>query len=313
MKKILILGGCGYIGTRLNNFLSKNNEVTSVDLEWYGNCKVENNIKLDISSLEEDYLCQFDSIILLAGHSSVGMSKGDMLSTFHNNVLNFLELLKKIKKNQKLIYASSSSVYGDTSKKIVTEEHLFFKPTNYYDLSKFEIDLYSSIQDKMIFGLRFGTVNGFSENFRSDIMINAMTYNAIVNEKIFCFNPETLRPILGIEDLCRAIECIIERGTELNSGIYNLSSFNSSAIKIAKIVSLKTGCELEIVDKIPEEITNIKLETKSYNFMIDSSKFENEFKFKFLETIESIVDSIVINFENMNIKGRTNEKFYRSK
>jgi len=238
------------------------------------------------------------------------MCVDNMVPTTKNNVLNFVELLDKLNASQTFIYASSSSVYGDTKHNVVSEDYIEFCPNNYYDLSKHEIDSYAILSDKKYYGLRFGTVNGASPNLRNDIMINAMTFNALQNGKVFCFNPEVHRPILGLEDLCRAIETIIEKGIYENRGIYNLASFNSTAEEISRAVSKRTKAQLEIVDTLPETITNVKLQTKAYNFLIDSNKFRNTFNFEFEETIETIVSSLVENYDSMNKGNRSDAKLY---
>ena len=227
-----------------------------------------------------------------------------------NNVLNFVELLNKTGIYQTFIYASSSSVYGDTKELVVDETHTHFEPNNFYDLSKYEIDSYASLANKKCFGLRFGTVNGSSPNLRNDIMINAMTYNAKRNNKVFCFNPKIYRPILGMKDLCSAIEVILEEGTYENSGIYNVASFNSTAEEIAEKVSNILNVELEVTDSLPKEVTNMKLQTKAYNFRIDSEKFKNEFNFEFKETVESIVNSLIDNFHEIKKGNRSYAKLY---
>ena len=145
---------------------------------------------------------------------------------------------------------------------------------------------------------------------RNDIMINAMTYNALQNGKVFCFNPEVHRPILGIEDLCRAVAMIVEKGSHDNKGLYNLASFNSTAREISEAVAECTGADLEIVEELPETITNVKLQTKAYNFLIDSTKFKEVFDFDFKETPTTIVKSIVEQFDNMNKGNRSDAKLY---
>ena len=234
IKKILIIGGCGYVGSALYKYLTKNYAVDTLDLEWYGNFVNKDNIVRDFSTLNKEEIGEYSAVVLLAGHSSVKMCDRNMVSTMKNNVYNFVELFEKIGIYQTFIYASSSSVYGDTKEDIVDETHTYFEPNNFYDLSKYEIDAYASLENKTSFGLRFGTVNGSSPNLRNDIMINAMTYNGMKNKKVFCFNPEIHRPILGIKDLCRVIETIIEQGTYENRGIYNVASFNSTAKKSLK-------------------------------------------------------------------------------
>ena len=93
--------------------------------------------------------------------------------------------------------------------KIVNEEQTIFKSHNYYDFSKKIIDLYAEIaiekQQRQLFGLRFGTVNGYSHNVRNDIMINAMLNNAINNKFINVFEKDTARLIFAISDLSNPI------------------------------------------------------------------------------------------------------------
>jgi len=311
-KKILILGGSGYIGSFLNKYLiEKKYDVDSIDICWYGN--LSNSKIKDINDLKKIDLKDYTDIILLAAHSSVGMSENNMISVLNNNVVNFCKILDLINKDQKLIYASSSSVYGNTNQRIVDEEYVSFCPNNHYDLSKYEIDSYAKLSDKTYFALRFGTVNGASPNLRTDIMINAMVNAAQKNNKVLCFNPDTNRPILGIKDLVRAVEKIIVLGDKSNHGIYNLASFNSNALEISKGVSKKLNVPLEILEPKTENITNTKLETKKYDFLINTSKFENAFDFSFKETIESIVDSLIDSKLIKNREGRKNAKLYRNK
>ena len=86
-NRILILGGCGYIGSALFPFLRKKFEVDTVDLEWFGNLINAQNVKEDFKNLKEEVLDDFDTIILLAGHSSVQMCDKNMMSAFKNNVI----------------------------------------------------------------------------------------------------------------------------------------------------------------------------------------------------------------------------------
>ena len=208
------------------------------------------------------------------------MCQQDMLSSFNNNVRNFVNLLSRID-NQKLIYASSSSVYGDTGSSPAAESWDRFRPKSYYDLTKQEIDYYASLSNVEYYGLRFGTVNGSSTHVRNDIMINKMFYCGLSESKIEIFNSHISRPILGINDLCRAIEKILLSNKD-NRGIYNLASFNMTVGDIAYNVK---GClknNIEVIDR-----GNIP----AYNFSVNCSKFEDTFDFVFEDTIESIIDS----------------------
>jgi nucleoside-diphosphate-sugar epimerase len=234
-----------------------------------------------------------------------------MIGCFRNNVQYFVELLSKISKNQKFIYASSSSVYGNVNRNIVTEECQEYVAGSFYDLSKAEIDYYAKLFDEVnYYGLRFGTVNGFSPNTRNDVMINAMVSSAIVNKEIKVFNPMIRRPILYINDLCRAVETIILEGNYSNRGLYNLASFNSTADIIGRKTSeVFDDVKLSVIERepTPEENINKKLNSKVYDFAISSDKFISTFNFKFEGTIKDIATELKQNLNKAFLLGGRNK------
>jgi len=279
MEDILIIGHKGYIGSCLYKHLSNDFNVSGVDLCWFS--KPENAI--DYKTLTRSYLSSFKSIILLAGHSSVRQCLNNRESSFKNNVDNFVNILEKIE-DQKFIYASSSSVYGRV---LAKEEYGLetldrYISENNYDLSKYIIDQYAKLSNKQYYGLRLGTVSGYSSNLRIDLMINAMVNSAIENGYLKVFEGHINRPILGINDLSRAVLKILKTNSN-NSGIYNLASFNSTSMEIAKKISEIMNCE----------IIEVTSENKgSYDFKINSNKFQRTFDFNFDDNIESIVYSL---------------------
>jgi len=300
MKKILLIGGSGYIGSFLKDEIKY--EITSVDLEWFNQ---NNSLCIDYDSLTTSFISEFDVIILLAGHSSVKMCLGDYKNALNNNVVNFLNLINKLKlieKRIKFIYASSSSVYGATGSLVVDEKYNCFTPHNNYDITKHIIDVYAEFSGVEYYGLRFGTVNGYSPIMRNDVMINSMTSSAISTGEINLYVKETIRPILGIKDLKSAIVKIIEEPKDLR-GHYNLASFNSTSEKIAIGVSNVLGTKINELESENVSSGN-KIESKNYNFSISSDKFIKNFDFEFKETIESITKSIVDNFENIKLTNR---------
>jgi len=309
MKKILIIGGDGYVGSRLCLDLADQFDVTSLDIAWFNKPK-EKTIIGDFKNYSSDFYKVFDSIILLAGHSSVNMCEEEIQNAFKNNVSNFLDLLSKIGASQKFIYASSSSVYGNSGSSKVDEGNRDFVPHNHYDITKHIIDLYVPKFNIQYYGLRFGTVNGYSPNTRSDVMINSMIYNAKVNGEIKLYIKDVMRPILGISDLSLAVQKIL--GSSLDQrGIYNLASFNKTAEEIAVGISKYAGYQIKEFDNNSMPIMNSKLQTKSYNFSIDCSKFEKNFDFKFSDTVESISEEIINNFDRIIFSNRSNVKEYK--
>lgn len=274
-KNILIIGHKGYIGSRLFNDLKNLYNLTGIDAEL-GSDNYKQS--LDIKSFDNFY--KYDAIILLAGHSSVQMCNGNPISSYKNNVDNFLHVISKLNTRQKFIYASSSSVYG-TSGTINSEAMVSPNITTTYDLTKRVIDYYAPLFDVEYYGLRFGTVNGWSPVLRTDLMINSMVTTAKTDNIIKVSNALNCRPILAMSDLVSSIIKIIDTPKD-NRGIYNLSSFNETIGNIAFGVSN--------ILKIP--IQTLDIDTSYYSFMINTARFETTFNFTFTGSITSIVNEL---------------------
>ena len=142
---------------------------------------------------------------------------------------------------------------------------------------------------------------------RSDVMINAMTTSELENKEIKLYIKDIMRPVLGINDLYRAIESII-KCKEDKRGLYNLASFNKTAEQIAYEVSEVTKIPVVEYEADPTQIENKKQQTKCYNFSISTKKFKREFNFKFNESVESITKSIIDNYSKIKLTKR--DKIY---
>ena len=292
-KKILLIGGNGYIGSRLTHDLQHTYDIQSIDKCWFGkNLGFSNEI--DYNLLTKDYIAKFDAIILLAGHSSVKMCQGEATSSWNNNVNNFINLTHKLDKEQTLIYASSGSVYGDSHSATNEDTELIFKPINNYDLTKYTLDNIAQsmiLKGYNIIGLRFGTVNGWSPNVREELMLNSMTKNSIETGKIHINNKHIVRPILGVSDISRAMDAIIKKPI---SGIYNLASFYDSVDGLSSQISSLLSSNISIQPDV----------TGAYDFSMDTTKFQRTFDFEFKETVNTIVNELSNKFYNTTFSNR---------
>jgi nucleoside-diphosphate-sugar epimerase len=289
MKNILIVGGCGYIGSALYLKLKSKHKVDTVDLEWFGNYTNPKNIKIDFNRLNKRLISEYDVVILTAANSSVSLCK-DIHDSFDNNVIKFMDLVKKIK-SQKFIYASSSCVYTSMSDS-PKDETSNLTPLDGLTLTKTTIDHFMPLTGVEYYGLRFGSVNGYSPNMRLDLMINAMTLSALKDKQVLVSNKNAHRPILAINDLCKAVDTIIE-SKEDKRGIYNLASFNVNIGEVGQRVA--DLMKVPLIDKG---------NNFTYDFQMTTNKFEDAYNFKFEDTVESIVNSILDNEINPNWQKR---------
>ncbi len=290
--KLLIIGGQGYIGSHLTLYLKSK----SLEVDVFGDQKTDYN-NLDVATLQ-----QYEYIMLLAGHSSVKMCDGALKSPWNNNVRNFDNLVQKTNQTQKIIYASSSSVYGNKGGKTFTEEDFSLDYVNNYDLTKISLDLIAKKHMSLgrdIIGLRFGTLNGGSSTIRRDLMINSMVYSALKNGVINVNNKTVFRPLLALNDLSRAVHEIVTNDFE--TGIYNLASFSSSVEEISNKVKMKA--QVDIIDNgyFPGV----------YDFITDTSKFQSTYNFKFKESVDSIIDDVIDCYVNRNPKIVTRGEYFQ--
>lgn len=277
---ILIIGGCGYIGGSLYNHFRDKYNVRSCDLNLFG-CNNNLNWTSNYNSLKKCDIQFFDVIILTAAHSSVPLCNDDHAGALNNNIYNFLNFVQMLDKKQKFIYAGSSCVYvkSDINGSVETD---YLYPNDMLSFSKTVIDQYmQTFNPCEYYGLRFGSVNGWSENFRTDLMINAMTTSALKNREVSVSNGDNYRPILGMKDLTRAVETIVE-SKEDKRGIYNVASFNTKIRSVGHSIANLLNCTVNEVAGSP-----------SYDFCINTNKFQKTYGFEFKETLESIVESIL--------------------
>lgn len=255
---VLVIGGCGYVGSALVPHLRAiGHAVSTIDLEWFGGAA--GNIALDYGG--EWLQGGEDAVILLAGHSSVGMCRGRSADAYRNNVLNFERLVEQIPARVPVLYASSISVYEGCLQRHVHDEACdTFRFREAYDFTKGVLDhAAAALQDSRfgpLVGLRFGTVCGWSPRWRTDLMVNQMVLAAHETGIVRMANPAARRPILGMADLRRGISAALAKPAP---GLFNLASFCASVSEVADAVAEVTGAAVELSP--PSETYDIDVDT----------------------------------------------------
>ena len=247
--KILVTGGCGYKGSILMPKLLKlGHKVVSIDTQWFGNYLINHknlkNIRLDVNQIEDIDLKNVNTIIHLASIANDPMAELDKNLSWEASALGTLRLINSALKYKvkKIIYASSGSVYGIKKEKKVHED-LKLKPLSLYNKVKMVTErVLLSYNDRIDVNIvRPGTVCGYSPRMRYDLTVNAMTYSALKNKKIFVFGGKQIRPNIHIEDLTDIYLMLLKKKYKkliVNAGFENLSILEI-AKKISKITNAK--------------------------------------------------------------------------
>jgi len=279
MTKILITGTAGFIGyhlvKRLN--LSESFEIIGIDnvSSYYDvrlkygrlkECGIEPEkieyrkpvvsskyrnyifIKLDLTDKQNIFQLfedrKFDYVIHLAAQAGVRYSLVNPHSYIDSNIVGFLNILESCRKHniKHLIYASSSSVYGNSTKKPFTEKDLTDTPISLYAATKKANELmaytYNHLFGLRSIGLRFFTVYG--PWGRPDMALFIFTKKILNEEPIEIYNfGKMWRDFTYIDDVIEGItyilNLIMNSSCNLND-VEILNIGNNSPTELSKLV-----------------------------------------------------------------------------
>lgn len=252
MKKILVTGNLGYIGSVLTqDLIKKGYYVLGFDCGFFKNCtaikkkKIHKQIIKDIRDVTEKDLNNVDCVVHLAALSNDPLGEFDQKVTFDINYLATIKLAKLAKKKlvKKFIFISTQSIYGISQTIKELKETDRKNPITAYAKSKWMAEKkLKNIFNNNFQGivLRPATVFGPSPRFRSDIVLNnfvGWAYNEGVINIMSDGSP--FRPLLYINDFCKLIIEIIEKDIEKISGqAFNIgiNKANYSILDLAKKV-----------------------------------------------------------------------------
>ena len=257
MKKVLITGGLGHIGSHLIRRMPKTYDITIVDdMSTQRYCSlfnVEREFRFwerDISSLTSADLNGFDAIVHLAAKTNAAQSIDSKEKTFEINVQKTLKFIDVIAESDVglFVFPSSSSVYGK-GQEVMYEHDDNVSPQSPYANSKIIVEDYlkDSLVNHVIF--RFGTIFGTSAGMRFHTAINKFCYQAAIGLPLTVWkqNYNQHRPYLGLNDAISAIEMALNNELKINE-IYNVLTDNYKLSNIIDFIKSNTDVEVSFVD-----------------------------------------------------------------
>lgn len=286
MKKILITGASGYIGSILKNNLS---QYKLIGIDKKINTLSKHNVfKINLNSKHlEKFIFNFDPniVIHLAGQSTIDFV-GNKKRYLENNVRatqNLIKSLKKCPSLKKIIFSSTASVY-QPSKKNLTEKNKI-NPTNSYSLTKFRCEnilkKFSQKYEIDLIIFRFFNVCGADlknklgeahepETHLIPLVVNKLNNNKLV--KIYGSNYKTkdgtcVRDYIHVMDIISAIKKIILKDLKEKISIYNLG--NEVGVSVKKIINtisstLKKDAKLKIVSRRNGDVSRLVCSSKKF-------------------------------------------------
>ena len=260
MKKILITGVAGFIGYHLaDKLLSKNYQIIGIDNlnDYYdpilkqdrlNNLKKFSNFEFHkIDFIQNNELTsifnnnQFNQVIHLGAQAGVRYSITNPQFYIDTNITGFLNILENCNNYnvENIIYASSSSIYGDNNDLLFSENDKTEKQISMYGVSKKTNELmahtYSNLYGLKTIGLRFFTVYG--PWGRPDMALYIFTKAIIENKNIDLFNKGShTRSFTYISDIVEPIYRLIKINENNQKILSNNNIFNIGGTEQVKLL-----------------------------------------------------------------------------
>lgn len=282
-KNVVVPGGAGYIGSVLvPQLLSEGHRVTVIDTMYFG-CNLQPHKNLSILNMNifdanEGHFRGHDSVIHLAGLSNDPMASFNPGDNFIQNLsgASYVAWLARRSGVEKFIFAGSCSVYGMNNHVTFTEEDAPVSDFP-YAVSKYQAEqslLQLARHDFEVCVLRKATVFGYAPRMRTDLVVNAMTKNAIVDGVIYMNDSSLSRPLIYIRDLCE-IYCKLLQSNKPLPAIINVANENYTVLEIAEQVKnalVDKIPDLKIVDKHLKDLRSYRVNTGLLNSTVGRRK-----------------------------------------
>lgn len=313
-KSILVTGSCGFIGFHVSYYLLKKGiKIIGIDNlnNYYPTVIKKNRLKIlkkfknfsfykidliNYKNLERIFIREkILNIIHLAAQAGVAYSVLKPEKYLKTNINGFFNICKIAKSFniKKVLFASSSSVYGD-NQKLPVKENYELNPLSYYAITKHNNEqtakFFSSICKTKFVGLRFFSVFGLYG--RPDMIIYKLI-SCFKNKKIFSVNNygDHKRDFTHIDDVLKIFNRLLNIKLNKNYDVYNICS--STPISLKKVIKIfKNNKILPNLNYREFQQGDIK------NAFGDNKKIKKLINFKFKNFEKSIQE--IIKFEKKN-------------
>jgi dTDP-glucose 4,6-dehydratase len=299
MKRFIVTGGYGFIGSNLIKLLLKKGfKVINVDNMSYSaqlyNLKDINKAnyifkKIDINNKKEilKLLKSFkpDGVFNLAADTHVDRSIENSFNFIKNNILgvyNLLEALKENKRKIRLIHISTDEVYGDILGNKRSDENYPYIPSSPYSASKASSDhlVTSYVRTFKIDAVISNCSNNYGPRQFPEKLIPKMIYNILNNKPLPIYaKGKNSREWIYVDDHCDALLKLFFKGKKGEK--YNIGSgINCSNIFIIKkILKIFKDKKLKIGNKVKIKFVKDR-PGHDFRYALNSKKIKKDLKWK---------------------------------
>ena len=297
MKKILVTGAAGYIGSVLvGQLLNKGFSVRGLDILNFGgeslitffnhpnfefikgDIRIEDTIK---NAIKDIY--GIVHLAAIVGEPACAQKPEEARQTNLLASKLLFNLSADSDSVKKFIFASTCSNYGKMSEGESCTEDSKLNPLSLYAELKIEFEKYlldsKTRNDFIPTALRFSTEYGLSPRIRFDLTINDFIKEVALNRELVIFGKQFWRPYCHVEDLAAACVLVLESEASLvDHNVFNVGDTRENYQK-------QTIAE-EILKLVPDaKIKYMQKENDPRDFRVDFSKIKNKLGFSIKKTV----------------------------
>lgn len=258
--KVLLIGGCGYVGASLAvDLLCNDHHVTVYDAQWFGTGNPPDNenyrlIKGDIREhkLLLEAMKRQDAIIYLASLTNNDECNKDPALAFEVNETPFPGIVSAAQRLgiKRFIYASSVAAYGNSDDFLTEDTPL--KPSTLYGVGKAYCEKVlkdSSWKNWIV--VRPASVCGYSPRMRFDLTVNKMVHDAFVKGRVTVNGGSQVRSHIHMQDLNRFYNLLLTLPMEkLARQAFNVVSENQRVLDTADMIyKMVLASRIEVRDR----------------------------------------------------------------
>ncbi len=322
-KKILVVGGAGYVGCVLvPELLERGYAVKVFDRLYYGDQglkDVHDRIDLevgDIRTMTARSLDDVDAVINLGGLSNDPTAEYNPKANYEMNTAATEKLARLCKEVgvRRYVFASSCSIYdigeGNDEKDILLDETSTVDPKAAYSRSKYEAEqILLKLADKNFCPviLRKGTVYGFSPRLRYDLVVNTFVKDAMTKGILTPYSGgEMWRPMVDVHDAAKAyITCIQAPEERVFGQVFNVVNRNFRISELAMRVReglRQVGVKADIAPEYRYKGVR--------NYRVSGKKLERTLDFEPSIAVEESVVNMVEKIRQFGYTDFDNPRYY---
>ena len=310
MKKILITGGAGYIGSKLvTKLLDMNFKVTVIDVLKFSSKSLNhlfNNKNFELINADvrnkkimRNLIKKNEFIIPLAALVGAPLCEKNKKEAISVNLNSIKDLMKNVTRKNKIIYLTTNSGYGVGEKNKYCNENSPLNPISLYGRTKVAAEKII-LKSQNSIGFRLATVFGYSYRMRTDLLVNNFVFNSLKDKKLEIFEPHFRRNYIHVDDVVDGIIYSIKHFNKMKSNIYNLglSSANLTKFMLAKKIQKQLKyLKIKIIkdQKDPDQrdyyVSNKKIERMGFKAKVKIEDGIGELINVFTHSKENIINN----------------------